>query len=588
MPQEIQTTEETASSADYPKYFVTYAVTNKEAESNIFGHASLIMSEQKSKAKPIEVIDAIGFYSNVKESSTQDRVIQTLKKWLGFKMDLQSVHGHIEHEQLRFLDGPGIEGITFETEKNKFAQLIELYTKAISDEETTIKERNKQIETDPIFGGTLPENAHSRKLLENALAKQEDREPLLKNFHVTMKFNWNIRKFGYTTENSYTCKTRALAFLHDTKIINDDIRSKIYGGQFKFAFPRFSELPLTPIQLVSTGELKAFEIPDGKKSQKQKKNTELLKTVYSRAWNCCLITMDNPPTATQIPKLPSAYHSYYIQVPTREEIIYYVDRSTKLITELKIKDPNEFQERLNAIAKKKPLFEDELDIIQSFTQEHKIVDRTGLYWTGLPKTYPCLWQENEVNYQNNQHHLVRSMLIKIKTMERALLAKINAYKKDNNLGKHYDSLTHQLKEISTIKTLFIANGRNQDENNLNLLLRIAKLRLRTAKMILKPEQINYNFINRVLNNFALHKALIGFVIVLIAAIYLTGLVGVVATVGASIYSGFQFWQAYKAEDEICKMHDAYQQFRKNKKNPVPVESTYERQSDSDMPATPVF
>lgn len=583
--QQEQTIEATAPSETYPKYFVTYTVMNKEAEANLFGHASLIMSVQQSVVAPIEVIDAVGFYSSVKEPSTQDRIIRSLKKWLGFRMDLQAVHGHIEHEQLRFLDGPGIQGISFQTSEEKFNQLVRAYTNAIINEEITSKKRNKQIKVDPMLGGTLAQNAHVRNVLENAQAMQEDRDPLFNDFHVTAQWSRNIRKPGLTTENSYTCKTRALAFLHDAGIINDDIRKKIYGGQFKFAFPRFSGLPLTPIQLVSTGELQPFVIP----AQKQKKKSESLKTVYSRAWNCCLITMPNPPIATNIPKLSAAYSSYYVQVASRQDVLYLIDRTTQTITELPVEAEHQqaFKEQLDAMAKNKPLFNDELDIIRASTG-HQMPERTRLYWTGLPKTYPSQWPVNKVNYQDNQYHLVRSTLIKITKMERALLAKINAYKKDRSSGEHYESLVVQLKRIAETKKVFRAYENNQDKHNLKLNLDIAKNRLRTARMILNPEQLNYGFIDRVLTNVALHKALLGLVVVLIAATSLIGVVGVIATVSASMYSGFQFWKAYKAEDEIFKMHDAYHVFDEWRKKPESEGSTSEPDSDSDTPVTPVF
>lgn len=588
MQQQEQQPQATAPSETYPKYFVTYTVMDKEAEANLFGHASLIMSMQRSSTSPIEVVDAIGFYSNVRETSTQDRIVRFLKNLLGFRMDLQDVHGHIEHEKLRFLDGPGIHGVSFQTTEAQFNHLKTAYTEAIVNEEKTSKKRNKQIHKDPILGGTLPRNGYTRNLIENAQATQEHRDPLFNNFHVTAKWSWNIKKPGFTTENSYTCKTRALAFLHDAGIIDDKVREKIYGGHFKFAFPRFSGLPLTPIQFVSTGELQPFVIQDEKKSKKHSK-TKPLKTVYSRAWAYCLITMPETPIPANIPKLSSAYSAYYVQVPEKPEVLYFIDRSAQTITELPIEAEQQetCQEQLQHIPKGKPLFHDELETIKGFTQ-HQPPERSHLYWTGLPKTHPTQWPKNQVNYQENQYHLVKNMLIKIKIMERALLDKINAYKKDKSQGEHYESLLVQLSRISETRKVFKAYENNQDKYNLKLHLDIAKNRLRTARMTLNPEQIHYGFIDRVLTNAALHRALLGLVVVLIAATTLAGVGGVIATVGASMYSGYKFWQAYKAEDEICKMHDAYRVFDEWRKKPETEETASEPESDSDTPITPVF
>lgn len=274
----------------YPKFFVTYTVLTTEAGSNPFWHASLLMSEQTSPGDPIRVKDAIGFYSEI-PSSTTNPIIKALKSLLGFKIDLQDSHGHLRKEKIRDLDKQGLKGTTFDVKKTQYDDLTTLYNKAIKDEDTAIKELNHQISkegytangnmrylreeklaaekkriAEEMLAARVDLNEQDRLAAENQLAIDPALKPRLKPFHITM----DITLRGFNSEKSYTCKTRALDFLLDAKIITEDEYKKFKSSPFKAAFPRCYEIPLPPIQLISTGEPKR----EGKKN----------KPFYNRSW----------------------------------------------------------------------------------------------------------------------------------------------------------------------------------------------------------------------------------------------------------------------------------------------------------------
>lgn len=207
----------------YPTYFATYAVMSMEAGSNPFWHAILLTSEQPSATSPIKVTDAVGFYSK-SPSTTTNPFLKTLKNILGFSFDLQYGNGQIKQEKMRYLEGLGLYGISFNIDNAKYNGLQTAYTNAKMD--------NKR------------------------------------KFHVTMKWT----KTGFNTQESYTCKTLALDLLLNTNIIDDVQYKKIIGGQFQYAFPLYSGIKLPQIQLVSTGE------PETHLSKRT------MKTHYSRSW----------------------------------------------------------------------------------------------------------------------------------------------------------------------------------------------------------------------------------------------------------------------------------------------------------------
>ena len=243
-------------------YFVTYAVMSTEAGANPFWHAILLFSEQPTPASPIQVMDALGFYSESPSSSTNP-IIRGLKHILGFKIDLQDGHGHLKKEEMRYLDGLGLYGISFNISQLKYNKIKKACHDAMSAEDVAIKQLNQRL-----FDEGRVANAHTRYMEEKALAESEGRPSRLKPFHVTMRLTWS----GFNTQESYTCKARALDFLLDSAIINQEIYNKITGGQTAHAFPRCSSLRLPLIQLVSTGE------PEAQPSKRTGK------MYYNRSW----------------------------------------------------------------------------------------------------------------------------------------------------------------------------------------------------------------------------------------------------------------------------------------------------------------
>ena len=229
----------------FPKYYATYCVMDGEAGANPFWHASLVLSKQDRENAPIIVDDAIGFYSQ--PSTTTNPLHKVFKHILGFKVDLQDGHGILKKEDMRFLDGNGLHGITFTATEEQFTQLKSLYEQKMVLEKKAIEELNSYL----IQQG-MAANGHTRHVTEKALAASQHRDPRLTPFHFTM----DITKNGLDSSASLTCKTYALNLLLEAGIIDTDKHNEISGGLMLRAFPRFSP-SIVPLQFVSTGAPKA-------------------------------------------------------------------------------------------------------------------------------------------------------------------------------------------------------------------------------------------------------------------------------------------------------------------------------------------
>ncbi|MFJ1267972.1 hypothetical protein ACD661_05285 [Legionella lytica] len=227
----------------FPKFYVTYGVMDTDAGASPLGHSLLLFSKQNQKDSPVEVVDSIGFYSQ--PSTTKDPIIKSLKSFLGFNIDLQDGHGVLQQELQRYLNGKGLRGISFLVNETQFTLLQNNYKERMREEQEAIAELNAELSAKG-----SPANGYTRYLAEKERAQAEQRSPRLHPFHVTMKTTLK----GFNSSASYTCKNRALDFLSDAGIIDVALRKELEGGHAQQAFPRFHDLALPPIPLVTTGE----------------------------------------------------------------------------------------------------------------------------------------------------------------------------------------------------------------------------------------------------------------------------------------------------------------------------------------------
>ncbi len=223
------------------KYYVTYSVMSTEAGSNPFWHAFLFLSEENLATGSIKVKNSIGHYSQ--DSSTTDPLIGCLKGMAGFGVDLQEGHGVLKHEEMRYMDGNGIYGSTFEVSEKKYKSIAKDLEKMMRHEEKAIQELNHELKQKGV-----KQNGYTRFIAEKAKAKREGREARLQPFHFTL--NWM-----FDSSSSYTCKNRMLAFLLKHDVIDEPTFNEIQGSKFGTAFPRASNAYLAPIRLISKGDL---------------------------------------------------------------------------------------------------------------------------------------------------------------------------------------------------------------------------------------------------------------------------------------------------------------------------------------------
>ena len=229
------------------RYLVTYCVMDGETGTNPFWHAALLLSKQESENAPITVNDAVGYYSQ--PSSTTNYAVRGLKWLLGLDMDLQNTHGILKKESMRYIDGNGLHGVTFEVSETQFNRLQTLYTQNMASEESAIMELNEQLRANrqPLTG---PNRFAAEKARVAASADTSTPiEPRLRPFHIAMTINSN----GLDTRESYTCKNHALSLLLKTEIIDNVTHDAMIGGPSKHAFPRFG-VDFQPFRLVSDGE----------------------------------------------------------------------------------------------------------------------------------------------------------------------------------------------------------------------------------------------------------------------------------------------------------------------------------------------
>jgi hypothetical protein len=227
----------------FPKYFVTYCVMDTDAGANPFGHACLIFSRQEKDKAPVEVIDSLGFYSQ--PSTTTNPFINFLKSIFGLTIDLQDGHGIIKQEQMRWLDNKGLHGISFEVPEAQFDNLYKRYYTLMLGEDEVVAELNAELAAQNIEA-----NGFTRFNAEKAKAAAEGRAPRLKPFHLTVDF---FTLHGPDSSESYTCKSHALDLLTECQIISEELKSQLNSNDASKAFPAFSDIPLHPLTLVSTG-----------------------------------------------------------------------------------------------------------------------------------------------------------------------------------------------------------------------------------------------------------------------------------------------------------------------------------------------
>lgn len=469
----------------YPKYVVTYCVMTDEAGANPFWHSLILMSEQTDENAPIEVKHAFGFYSTY-PSSTTNPVIKFLKDLLGFKIDLQDSHGHLETEKLRYLDGQGLRGISFDVTQEKYQALHDKYQNARRLEQEAIGEYDALLRAEG-----MPVNGHTRWMKEKQFLSEKRHDQRLFPFHIDWGFSWNFEDFGFFTNQSYTCKSRALDLLRDVDIIDEHLAANILGTAAAHAFPRYGSEHLPSIQLVSTGERAAEEKIDSSGNRK---------VHYNRSW-----------------------------------------------------------------------------------------ESSQLFWAHAPRMYSVDADSDELQQQDDEYNLVSNMSKEIDKVELLLLKKIASYRRDQNSGQHFQQCRTQLQRVMQIKESLKTNNSNQlDSSSLASRLFFAEKTLNTARMTLIHEKMDYNFLDRAIENIALSDALLGLIAIIAAANLLTGITAIAVTVTAGIYSTYKFYKAVKTELETVEMMSDYREYHAVNSNSVsPARMGNLRSNDSfGVPFTP--
>lgn len=251
------------------KHFITYCVMDTDAGANLFGHAFLFLSKRHDDGS-IEVLNTLGYYSQ--PTSTTQPVVKFLKNILGVKYDLQEVHGQLRHEKMREINHNGLQGLSFSLTQEQFEEQNQKFSLMVNNEQQTIEHLNKLLELrgQPQNGFTrrqlLKEIREDNKTSEDSTQQKTIEEinilnQPLQDFHLQLDFGL----LGPDTRKSYTCKDRALQYLLDEKIIDEDFKKQFKDTYRGLApFPCSYGVKLYPIRLQATGNLQTFTSRSGK------------------------------------------------------------------------------------------------------------------------------------------------------------------------------------------------------------------------------------------------------------------------------------------------------------------------------------
>lgn len=231
---------------EYPRYFLTYCVMGKEAGSNPLGHACLVFSCQSEQNALIEVLDAVGYYSQ--QGAAQQTLFSRVKKLLGFNFDISNVHGRWQFEEMRYLDRGGLSGRTFELSQQQYHDLSARISRLLSEEAVIIDELSQRLQQKGVaVNGTS---------IFNEEMSLHPSSPRLLPFKFEARFDW-----GLDTRAATTCKTEAIRLMQKEGIALSEL-DKLYHSKAAYGIPRFSGV-LTDIKLFSTGPLHSHKCRNG-------------------------------------------------------------------------------------------------------------------------------------------------------------------------------------------------------------------------------------------------------------------------------------------------------------------------------------
>lgn len=192
------------------RYLLTFCVINGKGLANPLGHSFIILSEQESIDRRIEVKHAFGF--NAALMTEFDTYWAKLKEFCGFKFDFTGKFGVWKIEDIRWLDlGYGLTGVSISINRELYENLIKTYQRRLSDQENAIKEAKAKL-------GDIALKPQSivifNEEMQSAIA--EKRAPRLDLFDIKLTLSWH----GITLDQSNTCKTMAVKLMKEAGVPN--------------------------------------------------------------------------------------------------------------------------------------------------------------------------------------------------------------------------------------------------------------------------------------------------------------------------------------------------------------------------------
>ena len=234
----------------YPRFLVTFCVMGTEAGGNPLGHACLLLSKQDSANDLLEVVDAVGFYSQ--KGQEPDSLFNRLKNKLGFDFDIANVFGRWQFEELRWLDRGGLAGKSFELPEEQFRLLCKNIKNRMDHEQQVIDEISEKLMANDIdVNGTT---VYEEELRLNPHPNDQRLKPF--NFQI------DLTRGGISTDGSNNCKTEAINQISQLGLDTQTDADKLHRSNLFHGVPAYSG-GMLPVTLFATGELKAKKRRNG-------------------------------------------------------------------------------------------------------------------------------------------------------------------------------------------------------------------------------------------------------------------------------------------------------------------------------------
>ena len=196
-------------------------------------------------------------------------------------------------------------------------------------------------------------------------------------------------------------------------------------------------------------------------------------------------------------------------------------------------------------------------------------DTNKLYWATPIHTHDETLSKEQLKNIKNQHKVIKDILTRARAVEIMLRRKIAELAKpaDQEQQLQLKLLNDQVVTVQDLYEKFSISYRNQLKHYLKNSVNQATTKLNIATMSLTPDKMNYSFMLRAYESASIRNAMLGLLGLVIAAVFLNGVVGAVLVTTAALFTAHQLYGFFKEENKFSDVHAQYSAFLQTKKEP---------------------